>query len=73
MIEIKANGNAVKIVLKGIGIEVVGEIVQVVAGIKKLCVERNIMSEGLITKILVNAAAKDPDELIREDGQTNDD
>lgn len=73
MIEIKANGIEVKLVIKGRGIEVMGEIVQVVAGIKKICVERNLMSEGLITKILVDAAVKDPDELMREDGQTNDD
>ena len=64
MIEIKANGKKVELVLKGSSIEVMGEIAQVVAGIKKICVERNIMSEGLIMQILVDAAARDPDELM---------
>ena len=69
MIEIKANDNAVKLVIKGNGNKVVGEIGRGAAGIKKICVEQNILA----TKILVDAAAKDPDELMREDGQTNDD
>jgi hypothetical protein len=64
MIEIKGSGNKVELALKGSGNKVVGEIGQGAAGIKKICVEQNI---------LVDAAVRDPDELMREDGQTNDD